>query len=48
MAGRSPATASSSPTRRRKSRLQRDSAMFTGCENCCRIELADSALDARA
>ena len=28
--------------------LHCDSAMFTGVENCWRIELADSALEARA
>src|SRR5690242_16305691 len=48
MAGGVPATASSSPTRRRKPMLHCDKAMFTGVENCWRIELADSALEARA
>jgi hypothetical protein len=48
MSGRSPSTASVSPTPRRKSMPARPMSTLIAVENCWRIELAESADDARA
>ena len=45
--GASPSTASWRPTSRRKSNPKLDIAIFSGVENCWRIELAESAEEAR-